>query len=335
MKINKYFLVFLLLVTGLFLYIRSFSTIHGDIRYPAARGPSQTICAINNFTQKETCIEGEDFVKNGLKIRFGQYTIYSTVNDEESDERWDNLVGYKAFYNEYVKENCDDYLEYRDKKEKCDQLEKNVNPISVLVLPNKVIEGIKFDWFNSREYEEKMERSKTKTEVLEYKQVEIPKQSKEGSCWTFSIASSNSRAWRCMTENYIYDPCFETDTGQVVCAIDSGIEEPFELKLTEPLPKQRNSDTREASYWLMELENGLKCYVYTGTADIVNNELVYHYCPPYSYLLSGIKNGEGGENKTIDKNGEYWTVRMVVDPYDEPSDKILPVEVINVVRVWE
>lgn len=174
-----------------------------------------------------------------------------------------------------------------------------------------------------------------KTEINEYKQVEIPKQSKEGSCWTFSIASSNSRAWRCMTENYIYDPCFETDTGQVVCAIDSGIEEPFELKLTEPLPKQRNSDTREASYWLMELENGLKCYVYTGTADIVNNELVYHYCPPYSYLLSGIKNGEGGENKTIDKNGEYWTVRMVVDPYDEPSDKILPVEVINVVRVWE
>ena len=180
-----------------------------------------------------------------------------------------------------------------------------------------------------------MERSKTKTEINEYKQIEVPKQSRGGSCWTFSIASSNSRAWRCMTEKYIYDPCFETDTGQVVCAIDSGIEEPFELKLTEPLPKQRNSDTREASYWLMELENGLKCYVYTGTANIVNNELVYHYCPPYSYLLSGITGGSDRENETIDKTGEYWTVRMVVDPNDEPSDKILPVEVINVVRVWE
>lgn len=177
----------------------------------------------------------------------------------------------------------------------------------------------------------------TKTEIVEYKQTDIPKNSKKGSCWTVSIASSGSRAWRCSTDHTIYDPCFETDSGQVVCGVDSENEkDAFELKLTEPLPKQRNANTRESSYWKIELENGLNCYIFTGTAGNLNNEYVYHYCPPYGYLLSGMKIGENNsEDITLNKNGEYWKVRMVSDPDDKGYSQVLPVEEVNVIRVWK
>lgn len=175
----------------------------------------------------------------------------------------------------------------------------------------------------------------TKTEIIEYKQTYIPKNSKKGKCWNPSIASSGSNAWRCMTDEFIHDPCFETDSGQVVCGIDSEKEDAFELKLTEPLPKQRNDNTREPSYWKIELENGLNCYVFTGTAGNLNNEYVYHYCPPNGYLLSGMKIGEDGEDNTLNKKGEYWKVRMVVDLDDKGYSQTLPVEEVNVIRVWK
>jgi hypothetical protein len=61
----------------------------------------------------------------------------------------------------------------------------------------------------------------------------------DGSCWTSSIAdSADNGAWRCMSANGIYDPCFaptnETDVTEVACAESpsSGVEM---LGLTKPL----------------------------------------------------------------------------------------------------
>lgn len=194
----------------------------------------------------------------------------------------------------------------------------------------------KSEQLQTKKPEEIKELIKTKTEIAEYKQIYIPKNSKKGKCWNPSIASSDSKAWRCMDDEFIHDPCFETDSGQVVCGIDSEKgEDVFELKLTEPLPERRNDDTREPSFWKIELENGLSCYVFTGTAGNLNNEYVYHYCPPNGYLLSGIKIGEEPGDKTFNKNGEYWKVRMVVDLDDKGYSQTLPVEEVNVMRVWK
>jgi len=42
----------------------------------------------------------------------------------------------------------------------------------------------------------------------------------KGSCWTHSLASDRSDAWRCMAGNDIYDPCFSGSPheGTVACA---------------------------------------------------------------------------------------------------------------------
>src|ERR1700683_5134218 len=48
---------------------------------------------------------------------------------------------------------------------------------------------------------------------------------KEGSCWTESIAAPRPGAWRCSVGNSISDPCF-TGAGnleELVCAADPGL----------------------------------------------------------------------------------------------------------------
>jgi hypothetical protein len=340
LKNNKVFLtiIVLILFIGYILYSKTYFTIYGDIRFPAARGPNQTICAINSVNKTETCTDDENFDKNGLKVRPGKYTIYSTVNDEKSDERWDNLVGYKAFYNEYMKEDCGIYPPDENKKEKCNKLKEEINPVLINALPFKKIDGIKFDWLNSREYEDNMESLKSKTEVINYEQVYVPKKSKEGFCWTTSIASNLEKRWRCSTvDKYIYDPCFETDSGQVVCDVDSEIEgSGFELKLTEPLRKEsKNNDSSEYTrYYKIELQNGLDCYLQTGTADEINNELTFYYCTEENTHLLGGRDGLI-EKDLFDKSGEYWKVRLVHYDYKKDSGKTVPVENVNVVKVWE
>ncbi len=222
-------------------------------------------------------------------------------------------------------------------------MKKNKDILTIITLVF-IISSLGIWWWQNKNNStiEKEENSKatelnnTKTEIIEYKQKDVPKNSKNGSCWTVSIASSSKMAWRCSTDHTIYDPCFETDSGQVVCGIDFGEEDAFELKLTEPLPKQRNDETRSPSYWKIELENGIECFVYTGTAGLLNNELVYHYCTDNAYLLSGIVDGEGGDDKTLNKDSEYWKARVVFCPEsDECYRKTLPVKEVNVIKVWE
>ena len=41
-----------------------------------------------------------------------------------------------------------------------------------------------------------------------------------GECWTTSVASPRTDAFRCMAGNAISDPCFVVDAGSVACATD-------------------------------------------------------------------------------------------------------------------
>ena len=38
-------------------------------------------------------------------------------------------------------------------------------------------------------------------------------QTVRGHCWTGSLASPRRDAWRCLSGNFIYDPCFQLDSG--------------------------------------------------------------------------------------------------------------------------
>ncbi|MBV8489370.1 MAG: hypothetical protein JO199_02480, partial [Candidatus Eremiobacteraeota bacterium] len=84
-----------------------------------------------------------------------------------------------------------------------------------------------------------------------------------GDCWTSSIASPRSDAFRCSAGNTIYDPCFVRDRNSVVCATDVFSSNGTQLELTKPLPAAASPGPPRA--WAMLLQSGAKCNAGTGT----------------------------------------------------------------------
>jgi len=167
--------------------------------------------------------------------------------------------------------------------------------------------------------------NKEKTEVIEYEQTYIPKEIEHGYCWTDSIATfSNDKAWRCTTDNNVYDPCFETDTGQVVCGVSPEIPESgFELKLTKTLPKiDRVGKKYGEKFWRFELQNGLICGAITGTAGIIGEEYYSFACDKNAVLI-----GDYGQSN------QQWKVKVVY--LSDDRLKINKSEVLNIVRAWK
>lgn len=82
-----------------------------------------------------------------------------------------------------------------------------------------------------------------------------------GHCWTASIASQRSDAYRCMAGNSIYDPCFSISSKAVACPTDAAANRGIVIALTQPLPQ--SAQTRNA--WQMQLVSGAQCNRGTGT----------------------------------------------------------------------
>jgi hypothetical protein len=98
-----------------------------------------------------------------------------------------------------------------------------------------------------------------------------------GHCWTSSIASRRADAFRCMTGNEIYDPCFKLDVKSVACPDEAALNTGIAINLTQPLPPAQSPDpTPEA--WAMVLESGAHCSRATGTVE-----------PGYPYYCSGAR----------------------------------------------
>lgn len=168
---------------------------------------------------------------------------------------------------------------------------------------------------------------KDKTEIIKYKQTYVPKENEPGNCWTTSIAApTNENAWRCMSEQFIYDPCFKTELGKIVCGVDPDVSESgFELKLTEALPERTDFKFKEEdilSSWIVELKNGLKCGMITGTATLVGKEYAYYQCQE-NIVLVGF----------FDKSSPLWKAKVAY--LKEASGQAIKQETINVLKSWE
>ena len=85
-----------------------------------------------------------------------------------------------------------------------------------------------------------------------------------GNCWTSSIASTRADAYRCMTGNEIYDPCFVIDPKSVGCPTDLSANAGTVLKLTKPLPPAESPPPAPQAF-AMVLQSGAKCNRATGT----------------------------------------------------------------------
>ena len=84
-----------------------------------------------------------------------------------------------------------------------------------------------------------------------------------GSCWEPSIAVERRDAFRCMSGNRIFDPCFAHGTGEVYCPEELIENRGAAIKLTKPLPQANTSVSDQA--WAMQLQSGEFCKVGTGT----------------------------------------------------------------------
>lgn len=107
-------------------------------------------------------------------------------------------------------------------------------------------------------------------------------QTRRGHCWTDSIADFGRRgAWRCMVDNEIYDPCFETPrlTDGVICDANPATNKSgFILELTEPLPAPSSQVPSHPLPWLLKLADGSVCQSLGGSANWVNGKALPYGC---------------------------------------------------------
>ncbi len=114
----------------------------------------------------------------------------------------------------------------------------------------------------------------TKTSVIRFEPQVPSGDTREGSCWTESIAVTRPGAWRCSVGNAISDPCFTmaANHDQLVCDADPALKrEGFVLKLTKPLPKPSSSELK-VEPWVFRLADNSICEAMTGTLPAVNGE---------------------------------------------------------------
>ena len=124
-----------------------------------------------------------------------------------------------------------------------------------------------------------------------------------GHCWTGSLSSPRSDAWRCFEGNYILDPCFSSASvaGRVVCP-NSGLKDGIELKLTKPLPrKQANSGRLSLGErpWQLELAGGRHCVFASGATSVIGRRRLNYFCDG---------KGQLGLWGWPDRRQEPWTI---------------------------
>ena len=156
---------------------------------------------------------------------------------------------------------------------------------------------------------------------------------KEGHCWTSSIAAPRADAWRCMVGNEIFDPCFEsTDREAVVCMPDPPKgEEGFRLKLNKPLPKPEITSEAAAmggkGGWLVELSDGTLCRPVTGASWLVDEKMVTYYCESSSSNVVLLD--------TLNTNEPQWLAEKATLILEPGGPKLLKLEKAGVKTVWQ
>jgi hypothetical protein len=117
-----------------------------------------------------------------------------------------------------------------------------------------------------------------------------------GSCWTGSEGTARSDAWRCMSGNYIYDPCFSSQTGGtgafVVCAQSPFVRTLVKFVLTKPLPYKygnKDGDPTRFGPWGMRLSTGATCVSIQGATGAIAGMRIGYECSNKGVLVGSPK----------------------------------------------
>jgi hypothetical protein len=127
----------------------------------------------------------------------------------------------------------------------------------------------------------------------------------KGHCWTGSDADPRSDAWRCISGNFIYDPCFSDPhvASWVACPADGS---PFgtgvlRLALTRALPKSfvNHGSPGEGNPWAVKLAGGQVCTFITGATTEYHGKRVSYGCTPKIFLAGSPV-----------RSGPTWTITL-------------------------
>jgi hypothetical protein len=105
-----------------------------------------------------------------------------------------------------------------------------------------------------------------------------------GYCWTGSLAVDHRDAWRCMSGNLIYDPCFSSPTakGVVLCpASGPWSRTAIEITLTRKLPTKygnRRAPSTSGLPWALVTASGWRCELNTGATTVVSGRRANYAC---------------------------------------------------------
>lgn len=182
-----------------------------------------------------------------------------------------------------------------------------------------------------------VKESKTEVEIFT---PEIPSKTVKGSCMGNSLASPlNDRAWRCIIDEFISDPCFETDTGKVICdSFPNDSSKAVALDLEKALPERTNNTggwryysketpNNDNDYWILELENGYKCYAMTGTLPFINKQTFYYNCAG---------NGEAMYAGQVQASTPVFTTTIVSEKLSlEKNVDSSKFQDVKIYRVWK
>jgi polar amino acid transport system substrate-binding protein len=171
------------------------------------------------------------------------------------------------------------------------------------------------------------------TEVIKFVPKEVPAgETKQGSCWTSSLAASREDAWRCTVgENEIHDPCFVVPNAPdtLVCDVNPITKEAgFGLKLTKPLPNPDVPAEVKASYekngWAVLLADGTACYFATGATTGIGDKRANYLCANSDWMILGDL-----------QPGTVWKAEKVIIVIGDNGPELKQSQMVDVRTVWQ
>jgi hypothetical protein len=182
------------------------------------------------------------------------------------------------------------------------------------------------------------------TQIIVFKPSLTVQAVKKGYCWTSSLKTARTDAWRCMIGNAIQDPCFTTTQSNIVaCGMNPEAGDPgFALELTQALPKVSRPVTADnlnaGTYpktWMVKLADGSVCSPFTGTLAEVNGQNILYACHDAKLcekqqdceLLAGLL--------TIDTQTQPWKAIKVIYKPALQGVQVQELKTVPVATAWE
>jgi hypothetical protein len=116
-------------------------------------------------------------------------------------------------------------------------------------------------------------------------------QTHRGSCFSGSLASGRKDAWRCISRNLLFDPCFSSGKVHfVLCPSGPGSASAIKIKLTKGLPAgfaNQGKPSTSGLPWGLKTVAGTKCVLVTGATNVLQNRRANYFCGLHKDILWG------------------------------------------------